>query len=84
MRILLRALLFLGILLIVLAMLVTAIFHDRRPPVYFAAERGDTNAIAEYLAKGSNVNALIDCTQGKQYHAPKDLRAHVEAHSICS
>ena len=37
------------------------IFRDRRPRIYFAAEAGDTNLIAHYLASGTNVNDLIMC-----------------------
>jgi ankyrin repeat protein len=33
--------------------------RDRRPPLYFAAENGDTNALAKYLAQGTNINAPV-------------------------
>lgn len=53
-----RTFLVIACLLVVVAMLIPAWFGDKRPRVYFAAERGDTNYIADYLASGSNVNAL--------------------------
>ena len=54
-----RILLTLGCLSLAAAILFAILFRERRPSIYFASERGDTNAIAQYLASGSNVNTVI-------------------------
>lgn len=48
--------LFIGVIV-----LFAVVYRDRRPAIYFATEKGDTNAIALYLSSGSNVNAIINC-----------------------
>lgn len=59
MKILLRMFLTLGCLFVAAVILFVVVHRDRRPPIYFAAEQGDTNAIAQYLRLGSNVNTPI-------------------------
>jgi ankyrin repeat protein len=54
-----RTLVVVACLLALVAMAIPALFGDKRPRIYLAAERGDTNYIADYLASGSNVNAMI-------------------------
>ncbi len=61
MRTFLRLLAVAGLLLLALMILLAIIYRDRRPRIYFAAEEGNTNAIAQYLASGSNVNDGIIC-----------------------
>jgi ankyrin repeat protein len=61
MRVLFHIFVILGCVFLVLIILFAAVYRDRRPPIYFAAESGDTNGIARYLTLGSNVNALINC-----------------------
>jgi ankyrin repeat protein len=61
MRTLLRIFLLLAGVFISIVILLGYLYRDRRPRIYFAAEAGDTNAIAHYLASGSNVNANINC-----------------------
>jgi ankyrin repeat protein len=51
-------------------MVLPLIFGDKRPQVYRAAETGDTNFIREYLARGSNVNALVTSYKAGHLHAP--------------
>jgi len=43
----------------VLALVLPLIFGDKRPQAFRAAFYGDTNYLKSYLAKGSNVNALL-------------------------
>ncbi len=59
-----------AVALVLLAMAVGSVFRDRRPPLYFAAERGDTNYIAECLARGSNVNGAITSYKNGYRWAP--------------
>jgi ankyrin repeat protein len=66
-----RIIITVAILLIVLAMVIGTVFRDRRPPIYFAAETGDTNSIARWLALGSNVNTSI--TSYKNGHSYASL-----------
>ncbi len=61
MRVLLRIFLVLAGVFVAIVILLGYFYRDRRPRIYFAAEAGDTNAIALYLASGSNVNANINC-----------------------
>jgi ankyrin repeat protein len=61
MRALVRILLFLGLLFWTAVALFFIVHRDRRPAIYFAAEGGDTNALAQYLARGSNVNDAVIC-----------------------
>jgi ankyrin repeat protein len=61
MRVLLRIFLVLACIFAAILILIAFVYRDRRPRVYFAAARGDTNSIALYLASGSNVNATINC-----------------------
>jgi ankyrin repeat protein len=50
------------LLLLATAVILFVVVHkDRRPRAYFAAEEGDTNAIAQYLASGNNVNDPVVC-----------------------
>ena len=35
------------------------LLHDRRPPLYFAIVRGDTNALSQYLAGGRSVRDQV-------------------------
>jgi ankyrin repeat protein len=58
-----------AVILVVLAMLIGTAFRDRRPPIYFAAETGDTNSIAGWLALGSNVNSFITCYKNGHRYA---------------
>ncbi|MGZ4971386.1 MAG: ankyrin repeat domain-containing protein [Limisphaerales bacterium] len=53
--------LFLACLFVAAIVLFAVIHRDRRPRIYFAAESGDTNALAQYLALGSNVNTPVVC-----------------------
>jgi uncharacterized protein len=71
-KIILRILLVLGCLFVGAVIFLAIIFRDRRPHIYFAAERGDTNALALYLSSGSNVNASINCYPFSEVyeHAP--------------
>ena len=59
MKILFRILLVLACVFLTAVIFFAIVFRDRRPPVYFAAETGDTNYIGQYLALGSNVNAGV-------------------------
>lgn len=59
MKVLLRIALILGCIFMVIAVLLPVFFRDRRPGIFHAVERGDTNAITQHLARGSNVNGLI-------------------------
>jgi ankyrin repeat protein len=59
-----------AVALVLLAMVIGSMFRDRRPPLYFAAERGDTNYIAECLARGSNVNGAITSYKNGYRWAP--------------
>jgi ankyrin repeat protein len=61
MRVLLRIFLLLAGVFVAIVILLGYLYRDRRPRIYFAAEAGDTNAIALYLASGSNVNAHVNC-----------------------
>jgi len=62
-------------ILLVLVSLATAVmllaaiaFRDKRPKVFFAAERGDTNFIARYLASSNDVNrSVIYYPAGRRY-----------------
>jgi ankyrin repeat protein len=56
-----RILLVLGCLFCSVVVFLGFIYRDRRPRIYFAAERGDTNSIALYLATKSNIDANINC-----------------------
>lgn len=53
----------------VLVMLVANAFRDRRPPIYFAAERGNTNQILQYLASGADINKAVLCYPAGRRHA---------------
>lgn len=57
----LRILFFFGLLFTGAVVLFTIVHWDRRPPIYFAAESGDTNSLARYLQAGSNVNDAVVC-----------------------
>src|SRR5579885_2269089 len=59
MKALFRFFLFLVFLFVAVVVPFGIIHRDRRPQIYFAAEAGDTNALAKYLAQGSNVNTPI-------------------------
>ncbi len=48
-----------GILFLAATIFVGIVFRERRPRIYFAAQAGDTNSLAKYLARGSNVNAAV-------------------------
>ena len=61
MRALLRLFLAVGGLALTIIILYAISLRDRRPPIYFAVEKGDTNAITQYLASGNNVNDPIVC-----------------------
>jgi len=61
MRTLLRIFLLLGLLFVGAIILFAIVHRDRRPRIYFAAEAGDTNTLAQYLALGSNVNDAVVC-----------------------
>jgi ankyrin repeat protein len=61
MKVFIRIFVILGCLFLGFIIFVGTVYRDRRPRIYFAAESGDTNAIAQYLALGSNVNANINC-----------------------
>src|SRR5690348_9407162 len=61
MRTLLRSFVILGLLLVGAIVLFAIVHRDRRPRIYFAAETGDTNALAQYFALGSNVNDAVVC-----------------------
>ncbi len=55
------------------------IYRDRRPQIYFAAKMGDTNAIALFLASGSNVNANVNCYPlAENYHLAPLLHIALE------
>jgi ankyrin repeat protein len=56
-----RLLLLVGLLFVAVVVLFAVVHRDRRPRIYFAAEGGDTNSLAQYLALGSNVNDGIVC-----------------------
>jgi ankyrin repeat protein len=49
----------LGCLFVAAVVLFVVVHRDRRPPIFHAVENGDTNAIAQYLRLGSNVNTPI-------------------------
>lgn len=57
----LRFLLLLACLFLAAVVLFAVVNRDRRPRIYFAAESGDTNALAHYLASGSNINDGVVC-----------------------
>ena len=59
MKILLRLFLTLGCLFVAAVVLFAVVHRDRRPLIFHAVENGDTNAIAQYLRLGSNVNTPI-------------------------
>ena len=61
MRALMRIFLFLGCIFVAAIFLVVVVHRDRRPRIYFAAEEGDTNALARYLVSGTNVNDAVVC-----------------------
>jgi ankyrin repeat protein len=61
MKVLFRIVLLLCSLLLAGFIFMLFIFRDRRPRIYFAADTGDTNLIAHYIASGTNVNDLILC-----------------------
>ncbi len=61
MKILLGIGLIVACVVTVLAMLAANAFRDRRPPIYFAAEKGNTNQLAQYLISGAKVNEPIIC-----------------------
>lgn len=61
MRAFIRILVLLGGFFLAAVILFAVIHRDRRPRIYFAAESGDTNALAHYLSMGSNVNAAVVC-----------------------
>jgi hypothetical protein len=66
-----RIFLFLGCVLVLVVALFVLSHRDRRPQIYFAAASGDTNSLAQYFAKGKNVNALINCEMwSERTHAP--------------
>ena len=58
-KVLVRILLFLGFLLIAAVVLFALVHRDRRPRVCIAAECGDTNYLAQYLASGGNVSDTV-------------------------
>lgn len=66
----------LGILLALVCLTITAIiffaiiFRDKRPQVYFAAAKGDTNYIGQYLASGGDVNRAVICYPAGHRYAP--------------
>jgi hypothetical protein len=66
----------LGVVLALVSLAAAAIlmagvlFRDRRPPVYFAAQRGDTNYVARYLGSGGGVNQGIICYYAGHRYAP--------------
>src|SRR5437016_1315108 len=64
-----RILLVLALALVGLVLVAAYIFRDKRPAVYSAAEHGDTNAIAQYLASGSNVNGSFICYKNGHRYA---------------
>lgn len=72
MRFLVRILVVLGCLFLAAMILFAVVYRDRRARIYVAAGQGDTNAIARYLAAGSNVNATLNCYPFSQHymHAP--------------
>jgi ankyrin repeat protein len=59
-----------AIVMVLLATVIGSVFRDRRPPLYFAAERGDTNYIAQCLARGANVNGAITSYKNGYRWAP--------------
>jgi ankyrin repeat protein len=61
MKVFIRIFVIMGCLFLGFIIFVGTVYRDRRPRIYFAAESGDTNAIAQYLALGSNVDANINC-----------------------
>jgi hypothetical protein len=56
---LLQFFLFIGCCFVAAFTFMLFIHRDRRPPIFHAAEDGDTNAIACYLGFGSNVNTPV-------------------------
>jgi len=59
MKVLLRIIALLGCLFVAAFAMFLFIHRDRRPPIFHAVADGDTNAIAQYLRLGSNVNSPI-------------------------
>src|SRR6266496_1219783 len=49
----------LACLLIVLVMLFVNAFRDKRPSIYFATAKGNTNYVSQYLASGHDVNDAV-------------------------
>src|SRR5262245_47993809 len=72
MRVLVRISLVFACLFLAAMILFVVVYRDRRARIYVAAGQGDTNAIARYLAKGSNVNATLNCYPFSEHfmHAP--------------
>jgi ankyrin repeat protein len=68
MKDLFRIAVLLGSLILVVFILFLISLRDRRPRIYFAAEAGDTNLIAHYLALGTNVNTPVFCSSPTEKH----------------
>src|SRR5687767_6085106 len=70
MKTLFRVFLGLVCLTMVAIILLVMVFRDRRPPIYFAAEIGDTNRIEFYLSSGGDVNHAIGYRRFGHWSAP--------------
>jgi|ERR1035441_4601856 ankyrin repeat protein len=75
MRVLFRIFIVLVSGLILLVLVLPLVFGDKRPQAYRAAVYGDTNYLKEYLARGSNVNALLISYHAGHRRAPLLLGA---------
>lgn len=70
MKIVSRVFLFLVITFLAGMFLVSLIFRDRRPQIYFAAKSGNIRQLAQHVAQITNVNELIVCYISGHRYAP--------------